>query len=206
MGYRHRFATVPKGVYDAVKDMTPEQLKEWVLKNQPDGWYDEGDGEGWFSHYLVLGQYEIFDFGKNCWFAEDLMKRAQPLFNLQETQNAMKPIHLCTKADFEFVIDEMRKHIANYFKEIFETYSPEQMKHHFKEKQEEWDDMTNTLGMTDLTPEKAAAINAMYRPYNMDLSRDGLVNSWLYEYEIFELVLLYRQFNWDTTVLMFYGW
>lgn len=206
MGYRHRFATVPKGVYDAVKDMTPEQLKEWVLKNQPDGWYDEGDGEGWFSHYLVLGQYEIFDFGKNCWFAEDLMKRAQPLFNLQETQNAMEPIHLCTKADFEFVIDEMRKHIANYFKEIFETYSPEQMKHHFKEKQEEWDDMTNTLGMTDLTPEKAAAINAMYRPYNMDLSRDGLVNSWLYEYEIFELVLLYRQFNWDTTVLMFYGW
>lgn len=206
MGYRHRFATVPKGVYDAVKDMTPEQLKEWVLKNQPDGWYDEGDGEGWFSHYLILGQCEIFDFGKNCWFAEDLMKRAQPLFNLQETQNAMEPIHLCTKADFEFVIDEMRKHIANYFKEIFETYSPEQMKHHFKEKQEEWDDMTNTLGMTDLTPEKAAAINAMYRPYNMDLSRDGLVNSWLYEYEIFELVLLYRQFNWDTTVLMFYGW
>jgi hypothetical protein len=206
MGYRHRFATVPKGVYDAVKDMTPEQLKEWVLKNQPDGWYDEGDGEGWFSHYLILGQSEIFDFGKNCWFAEDLMKRAQPLFNLQETQNAMEPIHLCTKADFEFVIDEMRKHIANYFKEIFETYSPEQMKHHFLEKKEEWDDMTNTLGMTDLTPEKAAAINTMHRPYNMDLSREGLVNSWLYEYEIFELVLLYRQFNWDTTVLMFYGW
>lgn len=206
MGYRHRFAVVSKNVYDVVKDMTPEQLKEWVLKNQPDGWYDEGDGEGWFSHYLLLGQEEIFDFGKDCWFAGDLMKRAEPLFNLKATQDAMEPIHLCTKADFEFVIDEMRKHIANYFKEIFETYSPEQMKHHFKEKQEEWDDMTNTLGMTDLTPEKAAAINAMHRPYNMDTSREGLVSSWLYEYEIFELVLLYRQFDWDTTVLMFYGW
>ena len=77
---------------------------------------------------------------------------------------------------------------------------------HFKEKQEAWDDMTETLGMTDLAPEKAAAINAQHRPYNMDLDREGLVNSWLYEYEIFELVLLYRQFNWDENVLLFYGW
>lgn len=206
MGYRHRFATVSKDVYDVVRDMTPEQLKEWVLQNQPEGWYDEGDGEGWFSHYLVLGQEEIFDFGKDCWFAGDLMKRAQPLFNLKETQDAMEPIHLCTKADFEFVIDEMRKHIANYFKEIFETYSHEQMLMHFKEKHEEWADMTETLGMDDIDPGRAALINAQHRPYNMDLSREGLVSSWLYEYEIFELVLLYRQFNWDTTVLMFYGW
>lgn len=206
MGYRHRFAIVPKAVYLTVKDMTPEQLKEWVFANQPNGWYDEGDGDGWFSHYLLLGQKEIFDFGKDCWFAGGLIKRAKPLFDLPETQNAMEPIQLCTKADFEYVIDEMRKHIANYFREVFQTYSYEQMLMYFKEKQEMWDDMTETLGMTDLAPEKAAAINAQHRPYNMDLDREGLVNSWLYEYEIFELVLLYRQFNWDENVLLFYGW
>lgn len=206
MGYRHRFATVSKDVYDVVKDMTPEQLKEWVLKNQPEGWYDEGDGEGWFSHYLVLGQTEIFDFGKDCWFATDLMQRTKMLFNNPETANAMEPISLCTREDFEFVIEEMRKHIHKYFKECFETYSPEQMKHHFQEKAEEWGDMTDILGLTDIAPDRAAAINAQHRPYNMDVTREGLVSSWLYEYEIFELVLLYRTFNWDNTVLMFYGW
>ena len=114
MGYRHRFAIVPKAIYLTVKDMTPEQLKEWALANQPNGWYDEGDGNGWFSHYLLLGQKEIFDIGKDCWFAGDLIKRTKPLFDLPETQSAMESIQLCTKADFEYVIDEMRKHIANY--------------------------------------------------------------------------------------------
>ena len=206
MGYRHRFATVSKDVYDTVKDMTPEQLKEWVLKNQPEGWYDEGDGEGWFSHYLVLGQTEIFDFGKDCWFADNLIQRTKPLFNNHETAEAMELISLCTKADFEFVIEEMRKHIHQYFQECFDTYSPEQMKCHFRGKAEEWGDMTDILGITDIEPEKADVINAQHRPYNMDLSRERLVSSWLYEYEIFELVLLYRTFNWENTVLMFYGW
>ncbi len=206
MGYRHRFAVVSKTVYDTVKDMTPEQLKDWVLTNQPDGWYDEGDSNGFFSHYLVLGQTEIFDFGKDCWFADALIQRAKPIFNKPETWSSMEPLMLCTKADFEFVIEEMRKHIHKYFQEAFETYSPEQMKHHFKEKADEWGDMTEILGIKDMDPAKAAIINAQHRPYNLDTTRDGLVQSWLYEYEIFELVLLYRQFNWDTTVLMFYGW
>jgi hypothetical protein len=60
--------------------------------------------------------------------------------------------------------------------------------------------------MTDVAPEQAAAINAQHYPYNMDVTREGLVSSWLYEYEIFELVLLYRTFDWDKNVLIFYGW
>ena len=207
MGYRHRFAVVSKAVYDTVKGMKPEQLKGWVLKTHPDGWYDEGDGNGWFSHYLMLGQKEIFDFGKDCWFAADLLERAQPLFDRSETADAVgEPLVVCTREDFEFVIEEMRKHIHNYFENIFETYTHEQMQLHFKEKSEEWGDITDIIGMRGLTPERAAIINAQHRPYNMDLDKDCLVNSWLYEYEIFELVLLYRQFNWDTDVLLFYGW
>lgn len=207
MGYRHRFAIVPKSIYLTVKGMTPEQLKAWVLKNHPEGWYDEGDGNGWFSHYLMLGQKEIFDFGKDCWFAADLLEQAQPLFTRSETVDAVgNPLVVCTREDFEFVIEEMRKHIHNYFENIFETYTPEQMQLHFKEKSEEWGNITDIVGMRGLTPERAAIINAQHRPYNMDLHKDCLVNSWLYEYEIFELVLTYRQFDWDNSTLLFYGW
>lgn len=206
MGYRHRFAVVSKSVYDAVKDMSVEQLKEWVATNQPNGWHEMPGEGGFFCHYLLLGQKEIFDFGKDCWFANDLMCRAKPLFSNAETEAAMEPIVVCDKSDFEFVIEEMRKHIHNYFKEIFDTYSYDQMKLHFQNKYEEWGNMTEILGLTNMSADKMAAINAQHRPYNMDLNRECLVNSWLYEYEIFELVLLYRQFNWDTTVLLFYGW
>lgn len=206
MGYRHRFATVSKTVYNTVKDMTPEQLKEWVLKNHPEGWYAESEDEGFFNHYQLLGQKEIFDFGKDCWFTEALIKRISSVFTNADVVNSIEPLSLCTKADFEFVINEMRKHIHEYFKECLETYTPEQMKHHFHEKMEEWGDMTDILGLTDLSPERAAAINSQHYPYNMDLNREGLVSSWLYEYEIFELVLLYRMFDWDNTVLLFYGW
>jgi hypothetical protein len=43
-------------------------------------------------------------------------------------------------------------------------------------------------------------------PYDVDLSNSRLVSSWKYEYEIFELVKIYKTFDWKRNVMIYYGY
>ena len=42
-------------------------------------------------------------------------------------------------------------------------------------------------------------------PYSLDPNRE-LVSSWKYEYAIFNLVLLYRTFDWKSNIMIYYGY
>jgi hypothetical protein len=42
-------------------------------------------------------------------------------------------------------------------------------------------------------------------PYNLD-SEDAITKSWKYEYEIFELVRIYKSFDWKRNVMCYYGY
>ena len=203
MGYRHRFAYVDKGIIDAVRDLSIDKLKIYLTANNPLG-YDEV--ENYFCPYDLLGQTEIFDFGKDCNFAEELITRATPLFSNPETQEATNDFVICLKDDFKFVIDEYRKLIYNYFKKC-EERSYELMKAHFHNKVETWGNYSEEVfKLESVTPEEAARIDEIYRPYNLSEDSDSIVRSWDYEYEIFELVRLYKTFDWENHALLFYGW
>ena len=203
MGYRHRFAYVGKGVIDAVRDMSVEELKAYLATNNPEG-YDKD--EDYFCPYALLGQTEFFDFGKNCNFAADLIVRAAPLFSNPQTQGATDGFVVCSKDDFKFVIEEYRKLIYNYFKEC-ERRSYMLMQAHFHSKVETWGNFSEeVLNFENMTPEEAAKIDEIYRPYNLSEESDTIVRSWDYEYEIFELVRLYKTFDWENRALLFYGW
>ena len=43
-------------------------------------------------------------------------------------------------------------------------------------------------------------------PYELDDDKLTCCTSWKYEYSIFELVRLYKSFDWENNVLVFYGW
>ena len=53
---------------------------------------------------------------------------------------------------------------------------------------------------------KYAKLNEQTKPYNTDIEDEKIVNSWLYEYSIFELVRLFKKFDWENDVLLLYGW
>jgi hypothetical protein len=40
-------------------------------------------------------------------------------------------------------------------------------------------------------------------PYNLNLENPKLVSSWKYEYEIFELVRIYKTFDWKRNVMIY---
>jgi lipopolysaccharide export LptBFGC system permease protein LptF len=99
--------------------------------------------------------------------------------------------------------DIFRKKIENYFRKIAE--GPEHKKKgYFEQKIDEWSKFTDNVD-NNYTPEQAEHINRTYYPYNLN-DDNRIVNSWLYEYEVFELVFILKTFDWDNYSLIFYGW
>lgn len=205
MGYRHRFASVPTATINLVRDMTPQELEAWLRQNNSKGLCRESDDEPVsFVVYDLLGQTEFFDFGKDCDWAGELISRSTPLFTNPDTQEKTEGIVICGKNEFLFVIEQFRLLIHNYYKKCIDE-PIECMKFHFAKTAEEWGNITETLGF-EMEPEKAVKLNAMHRPYNLDDNTDTIVSSWKFEYEIFELVRLYKTFDWENKSILFYGW
>jgi hypothetical protein len=42
-------------------------------------------------------------------------------------------------------------------------------------------------------------------PYNLE-KKDNITTSWKYEYSIFELVYIYKKFDWENDLLIYYGY
>lgn len=203
MSYRFRFAKAKKDNVLFVRDMTYAELVDFYKKNKPDMYNDYEDEEE-FEPYHMFEQEEIYDFAQLP-FLNELMKTAEKLFTKSETDAMFEHynMYLCSKETFLTAIELMRKMIAENFKEMLSLpYEQLQMKVH--NKMEEWQLMTEVLGVEN--EEKYNNMNEIHKPYNLKEDSRVIVQSWLYEYSIFELVRLYKEFDWENDVLLFYGW
>ena len=43
-------------------------------------------------------------------------------------------------------------------------------------------------------------------PYDLDDGKECITSSWKYEYGIFELVRIYKRFDWKKNVMVYYGY
>ena len=203
MSYRFRFAKAKKENVLCVRDMNYTELVDFYKKNKPEMYNDYEDEED-FEPYEMFEQIEIYDFAQLP-FINELLTTMEKLFTNQETDDMFKHynMHLCSKETFLTAIELMRKMIVNNFKEMLELpYEQLQMK--VRNKMEEWQLMSEVLNLGE--GEKYNNMNEVHKPYNLKTDSDVIVQSWLYEYSIFELVRLYKAFDWENDVLLFYGW
>lgn len=82
MGYRHRFAAVSKTLVDETANHTIDELRQWCDARGK-------DTEDGIFFYDIYDQKEIFDFGKDCRFAEELIAKSQPVYHNNDTQEYM---------------------------------------------------------------------------------------------------------------------
>ena len=205
MSYRYRIAKVDKEFYEKVKDMKYNELLEFSKINNPDA-YDDCDEEDIYVYgYEVLKQEEIFDFG-DCDFENVVEKLSIPAFSQKCTQDALEHyyIRLCNKDTFLAIIDEMRKLVVKNMEQLRDN--PELVYLHFEEKAKEWKLFEEVINCSSLSEEKRVELNKHHYPYDIDVENEQLVTSWRYEYAIFELVRLYKSFDWEKYNLVFYGW
>ena len=200
MGYRHYLYAVPKKqVAEIQACQTAKDLTEFAKRH--DYPYDEDDG--WLSIYKV-GK-ELYELGKYSEIGFKLESERPSVFTSDELKEEYIDygFALLTKDDFKSIIEFYRQKIVEWLKILLNpdksqvtapNLSKEERKHL------EW--KYEIEGKLDKWSEKYFGIS----PIDLDESRDCITDDWSYEYSIFELIRLYKIFDWENDDLVLVGW
>ena len=200
MGYRHYLYAVPKKQVAEIR--TCKTIKDWIDFAKRHGYrYDEDDE--WFPPYRV-GK-ELYELGKYSEIGFKLESERPSLFTSEELKERYSDdgFSLLTKDDFKAVIEEYRQKIINWLESLLNVdericFSEELTKEQYQFetlKQEVQDKIDSWSG-------KYFGIS----PIDLDESRERITGDWSYEYAIFELVRLYKIFDWGNDDLVLVGW
>ena len=200
MGHRHYLYAVPKKQVAEIQACQTND--DWTnFAKRHDYQYDEDDG--WLSPYKV-GK-KLYELGKYSEIGFKLESKRPSLFTSKELKERYSNygFALLTKDDFKAVIEAYRQKIVNWFQNLLNPeddpiipskLSKEERKHLAIEHE-----IQNKL---DSWSGKCFGI----LPIDLDESRDRITGDWSYEYAIFELVRLYKIFDWENDDLVLVGW
>lgn len=195
MGYRIKLGTFPKDKYDIYENKSMEEVQSY-LEEQED--LDKVSYSPYYPKFhkpiLELGKYVSFEKGRLPFYKQ---------FDVYQIYGC--EFDILTKLGLKYIIDSyhttIKENFINYF-DMFRVDSNEiklkngyevEIYEYFSSKKREWDDS-----------------NRFYVcPYKLDepFGGDGeIVNSWKYEYGIFNLVYIYRTFDFESNLLIYSGW
>ena len=205
MSYRYRFAQASKKYVEQVMYMNIQELIEFTKAHNAVAYEYLDEEDAWLTVWNVVKQSEIFDFG-DCPFVDAIWGSSTPLFQQAETNEYFNENHLrlCTQNTFLIAIDALRELIKKNYEELRDSKDKEYL--FFENKAKAWSKVSEFLDISQLPEEKQDSINHLHFPYNIALDDAQIVSSWEYEYAIFELVRLYKSFDWENNYLIFLGW
>lgn len=195
MSHRFYLVSMPREVY--LKVMPAKNLTQLdaILKNL--GYHkghphDKND----VLDYNEFSKIE-YEFGSNFWDeAEKIIADSNatwclsPLFHKDK---ACAP-HVVQEHTLKTIIDVIKENIINYYKNLLkgdDAICYAMMRTHVEETIREWE------------PEYRPDI---MNPINFNQNDEKLTNSWRYEYSIWELVKLYKDFDFENNTMLFVGW
>ena len=195
MSHRFYLVSMPREVY--LKIMPAKNLTELdtILKSlgYPKGHpHDEDD-------VLDYDEFAIteYEFGSNFWDeAEKIIADCEPTWCLSPLFHEDKGSapHVVKEHTLKTIIDVIKEDIINYYKGLLKGDDATRyamMRTHVEDTIKEWE------------PEFRPDIMS---PINFNQEDEKLTNSWRYEYSIWELVRLYKSFDFERNVLLFVGW
>ncbi len=218
MGYRNYIGSLPKKEWESIKGFSKKEV-----------FYHKGlDKEEDCLSVYDIAYNEVYGFGKYVDIKYKDVKT--PVFTNKQTQS-----YFDSESDFEIVEkDFLEKVIEMYSLKIREYYkemlSPFELlrdgKSEFLESvKHTWDDDFNTQYSFDFTKINQEEVNAFQkmiqhvksmssewglnflnnRPYSLEEGKQ-VTTSWKYEYAQFELVRIYKNFDWENNVMIYYGY
>lgn len=208
MGYRHYFYKVKKSEVDAVKGMTFDELMEYAKQQ---GAECNEDGDGWFSFIddEFMNKECVFELGKLYWddTADQIYATGVPLFENPEVQRDFSDFDpfVVGKDGIKKAIEIYTRKVLDYFKSLAKPGCvPEKIDPMFMLKPDDLDLGEVCKAVSDKISRWSNIFGMI--PYSMDEDNSCIINSWLYEYEVFELVRLYKSIDWDNYTILFFGY
>lgn len=215
MGYRTYIGKISKENHLNLKDLS---LKELYEK------YEIDDPEIDHLNVSKLIDSILYEFGKASDFDDE--KYYTPFFDNKETHN-----YYNTDNEIWIVNRDYLKHIINYYNNKIKDNYNEMLTPFFGEKYDPCD-FLNTIeskynsdrfdfnfDFSKITQEQQNALWEILEhirwfriewtqltPFNLDDGNERITKSWKIEYGIFDLVRIYKTFNWENDLLIYYGW
>lgn len=221
MGYRNYLGSITKKEYNKIKKFTKEEL--FAYKN-------EDINDGWVGPYQLVTQ--VYEYGKYCEFpTEGLLK---PFFKNKELQKWIESdeeFFVITKEFVKMTIDDYKNKIRKYYGDMVSPFlgdkdDPCEFMNSIKRDSSvvhgeivekysfDFSKITNEQQkalfnifehMRSFRHEWYLCYNPDNGPYDLEKG-DAVTTSWKYEYEIFELVRIYKHFDWKKNVMVYYGY
>lgn len=194
MGYSHRFHKIPKNEICEIKTLkTAAGLYDWAKYHGYHVYEPNGNEDGYFALY-DLGKC-IYDFGKDVDWAFVMQQSNDSLFDsdkLKAYYEDNQPV-ICSANDFLTAINSYKQQIIKYYKSLlvkteYDSQTIEQkQQYHIRRQLREWENDFD------------------YQPIDTDPANDRICQSHCYEYAIFELVRLYKTFDWEHDAIVLLG-
>lgn len=200
MGYRHYLYAVPKKQVAEIQACKTNE--DWIdFAKRHDYRYDEDDE--WLPPYRV-GK-ELYELGKYSEIGFKLESERPSLFTSDELKKRYGDygFALLTKDDFKAVIEAYRQKIINWFQSLLDPEDdpliPSKLSKEERKRALIYDEIKDKI---DNWSGKCFEIS----PIDLDESKERITGDWSYEYAIFELVRLYKVFDWENDDLVLVGW
>lgn len=205
MGYRHYLYAVPKKQVAEIQSCKTNE--DWCNFAENYGYKVDrdccDDGSGWFSPYQI--GTELYELGKYSKIAFKLESERPSLFTSEELKDRYSDygFALLTKDDFKAVIEAYRQKIVKWLQSLINVDDRIGFSNELAKKQYQFATLKQeTQNKLDSWCGKYFGI----LPIDLDESRERITGDWSYEYAIFELVRLYKIFDWENNELVLVGW
>jgi hypothetical protein len=221
MGYRNYIGVMPKKEYNTIKSLTLEEfLQFYDIKKDESGYWHKG--------VYSFGK-ELYEFGKYVDF-EPPKKSMRQFFKKKEMAERYNDdeLFIVTPEFLEYIIGTYKKSIQDYYNKMVMPFFNKRDDNSNREEQSTFLDSVKTVYMypdnkysfdfTKITDEEQSALYDIIkhvrdmriewtslRPFDLTTG-DEVTTSWKYEYSIFELVRIYKSFDWKKNVMIYYGY
>lgn len=213
MGYRNYIGSINKRKYNGIKSMTKEELNTFF--NKEDIFDDMGVRDFVDKELYELGKYVDFPIPKGS------QKKFFKDSEVSQWFNNDYEIYIVTKEFLETVIIDYQNKIKEYYTEYFKPFMNENgrfLKNDILPFLSEYDESNNNETFTvSFTKDEILSLYKIIQhshglktewcsldPINLHVG-DKVTSSWKYEYSIFELVKIYKTFDWSRNYMVYYG-
>jgi len=185
--------------------------------------------------YWYKGVYEygkkLHEFGKYTDFnpPKKSLKKFFKNKELMEKKYIENDFYVVTKEFLQYIIETYTKYVENYYNDmlspflgikntIFENEAPSEFYNTIKVEYGYPNNKIN-FDFSKITQEEQNKLFQIIehvremriewtclKPYDLNDNREEITKSWKYEYNIFELVRIYKTFDWKRNVMIYYGY
>lgn len=210
MGYRHYLYKIDKEIVKDIQGKTFDELWDKYTSEEEKAFQEmmrERHGEEKYLDIDFFKQEQIFEFGK-LYFedtAERIYETGRPLFDNKDIQEYFADYqpYIVTKEALKIAIEIYEQKIINYYKGLFEK-DEKLCEPFFRIPFDKIDKSIQEKCVEHCRNQLSEWLRGF--AINKSEKDEKLTNSWQYEYEIFELLRLYKTFDFNKYDLLFYGW